>query len=67
MEDISSSSENVVSDSVPETTLSSENVVSDIVLETTLSPASKFCKVPKAGEKASQEALKLWKENGFSR
>ncbi|KAK1554742.1 hypothetical protein Q3G72_016672 [Acer saccharum] len=46
--------------------ISSENVVSDIVPETTLSPASKFCKVPKAGEKASQEALKLWKENGFS-
>ncbi|KAK0575436.1 hypothetical protein LWI29_000469 [Acer saccharum] len=66
MEDISSSSENVVSDSVPETSLSSENVVSDIVLETTLSPASKFCKAPKAGDKASQEALKLWKENGFS-
>ncbi|TXG52071.1 hypothetical protein EZV62_021240 [Acer yangbiense] len=46
--------------------ISSENVVSDIVPETTLSPASKFCKAPNAGEKASQEALKLWKENGFS-
>ncbi|KAK2660704.1 hypothetical protein Ddye_007237 [Dipteronia dyeriana] len=42
--------------------LSSENVVSDIVHETTLYHASKFCKAPKAGEKASLEALKLWKE-----
>ncbi|XP_044474500.1 tRNA (adenine(58)-N(1))-methyltransferase non-catalytic subunit trm6-like [Mangifera indica] len=42
---------------------SSENGVSDINSE---APVNKVCKPPKAGEKASQEALKLWKENGFS-
>ncbi|KAH7567143.1 hypothetical protein JRO89_XS07G0023200 [Xanthoceras sorbifolium] len=52
--------------SMEDISLSSENVVSDIIPETTLSPVSKFCKAPKAGEKASQEALTLWKENGFS-
>ncbi|KAL5778191.1 hypothetical protein ACOSP7_011117 [Xanthoceras sorbifolium] len=52
--------------SMEDISLSSENVVSDIIPETTLSPVSKFCKAPKAGEKASQEALMLWKENGFS-
>jgi tRNA (adenine-N(1)-)-methyltransferase non-catalytic subunit len=30
-------------------------------------PQSKMGKAPKAGEKASEEALKSWKENGFSR
>ncbi|KAJ0025188.1 hypothetical protein Pint_09387 [Pistacia integerrima] len=44
----------------------SENGVSDLHSEATLSPVNKVCKSPKAGEKASQEAFKLWKENGFS-
>jgi tRNA (adenine-N(1)-)-methyltransferase non-catalytic subunit len=35
--------------------------------QTIVSPQSKMGKAPKAGEKASEEALKLWKENGFSR
>ncbi|KAJ6405895.1 hypothetical protein OIU84_013794 [Salix udensis] len=35
--------------------------------ETTVSPQSKMGKTPKAGEKASEEAIKSWKENGFSR
>ncbi|KAJ6392281.1 hypothetical protein OIU77_026102 [Salix suchowensis] len=34
--------------------------------ETTVSPQSKMGKTPKAGEKASEEAIKSWKENGFS-
>ncbi|KAF9686731.1 hypothetical protein SADUNF_Sadunf02G0019900 [Salix dunnii] len=34
--------------------------------ETTVSPQSKLGKIPKAGEKASEEAIKSWKENGFS-
>ncbi|KAJ6684767.1 TRANSLATION INITIATION FACTOR EIF3-RELATED [Salix purpurea] len=34
--------------------------------ETAVSPQSKMGKTPKAGEKASEEAIKSWKENGFS-
>ncbi|KAJ4702106.1 tRNA (adenine(58)-N(1))-methyltransferase non-catalytic subunit TRM6 [Melia azedarach] len=46
--------------------LSSENGISELITDATLSPANKICKAPKAGEKASQETLKWWKENGFS-
>ncbi|XP_034919618.1 uncharacterized protein [Populus alba] len=34
--------------------------------ETIVSPQIKMGKPPKAGEKASEEAIKSWKENGFS-
>lgn len=50
-----------------EVSFSSENGVPDVNSEATLSPVSKVCKSRIAGEKASQEAFKLWKENGFSR
>ncbi|GFZ10374.1 eukaryotic initiation factor 3 gamma subunit family protein [Actinidia rufa] len=52
--------------SMDETVLSSENGMLDLVPEPSISPAAKACKNTKAGEKASQEAIKLWKENGFS-
>lgn len=55
MEEISHSSENGISD------LGAENT------ENTTIPAIKACKATKAGEKASQEIIGLWKENGFSR
>eukprot|EP00257_Ricinus_communis_P018372 XP_015577080.1 tRNA (adenine(58)-N(1))-methyltransferase non-catalytic subunit trm6 [Ricinus communis] len=45
---------------------SSENQVADLDHDATASPISKMSKAPKAGERASEEALKLWKENGFS-
>jgi tRNA (adenine-N(1)-)-methyltransferase non-catalytic subunit len=35
--------------------------------ETIVSPQIKMGKPPKSGEKASEEAIKSWKENGFSR
>ncbi|CAK7346222.1 unnamed protein product [Dovyalis caffra] len=47
-----------------ETSLPSEQEVADS--ETIVSPQSKTGKAPKAGEKASEEALMSWKENGFS-
>ncbi|CAK9148278.1 unnamed protein product [Ilex paraguariensis] len=46
--------------------LSSENGSMDIITETAASPFIKPCKAAKAGEKAPQEATKLWRENGFS-
>lgn len=49
-----------------EITQSSEHEAADLDLDSTVSPASKMSKVPKAGERAPHEALKLWKENGFS-
>lgn len=42
-----------------------ENNNSDI-LETAASPVSKACKAAKAGEKAPKEAIKSWRETGFS-
>lgn len=53
--------------SVEDISLSSENGVSDLTLEISHSPVNNVSKSHKVGEKASQEALKLWKENGFSR
>jgi tRNA (adenine-N(1)-)-methyltransferase non-catalytic subunit len=55
MEEISHSSENVISD------LGAENA------ENSSFPALRACKAIKAGEKASQEMIDSWKENGFSR
>ncbi|KAK9270304.1 hypothetical protein L1049_025882 [Liquidambar formosana] len=52
--------------SMEEITVSSENGMLELVPETTVSPVTKTFKSTKAGEKASQEAIKLWKENGFS-
>lgn len=53
--------------SMEDISLSSENAVSDLILESNHSPVNKISKSHKVGEKASQETLKLWKENGFSR
>lgn len=50
-----------------EVSKSSENDVADLDRDTNVSPTSKMNKAPKAGEGAPQEALKLWRENGFSR
>lgn len=44
----------------------SENNISDI-LATAASPVSKACKAAKAGGKAPKEAIKSWRETGFSR
>ncbi|GFY86239.1 eukaryotic initiation factor 3 gamma subunit family protein [Actinidia rufa] len=52
--------------SMDETVLSSEKGMLDLVPETSIFPATKACKSTKAGEKASQETINLWKENGFS-
>ncbi|KDP36934.1 hypothetical protein JCGZ_08225 [Jatropha curcas] len=52
--------------SMAEMSLSSEPEAADIDPDPTASPASKISKVHKAGERATDEALKLWKENGFS-
>ncbi|CAL5383470.1 unnamed protein product [Camellia sinensis] len=54
------------SESMDGTALSSEHGMLDLMPETSTSPVTKACKTPKAGEKASQEAINLWKENGFS-
>ncbi|KAK7275211.1 hypothetical protein RIF29_16320 [Crotalaria pallida] len=48
---------------------SSENVISDLGAENTDNtniPAKRVCKAAKAGEKAPQEIIDSWKENGFS-
>ncbi|KAK7275207.1 hypothetical protein RIF29_16316 [Crotalaria pallida] len=48
---------------------SSENVISDLGAENTNNtkiPAKRVCKAAKAGEKAPQEIIDSWKENGFS-
>ncbi|KAH8509577.1 hypothetical protein H0E87_011362 [Populus deltoides] len=50
--------------SIEEMPLPSKHEAADS--QTIVSPQSKMGKAPKAGEKASEEALKLWKENGFS-
>lgn len=44
-----------------------ENEKSDLISETTVSPVNKTGKSTKAGNKASKQAIDLWKENGFSR
>jgi hypothetical protein len=46
---------------------SSENGISDLGAENNTFPALRACKAIKAGEKASQEIIHSWKENGFSR
>ncbi|XP_027331882.1 tRNA (adenine(58)-N(1))-methyltransferase non-catalytic subunit trm6 isoform X2 [Abrus precatorius] len=52
--------------SMEEISSPSENEISDLGAENT-EPAIKVCnKAPKAGEKAQQETIDLWKENGFS-
>lgn len=49
-------------DMVAEISVTAEATVVDIVaLE------SKIIKAPKAGAKASKEAIQMWQENGFSR
>ncbi|KAI5590045.1 hypothetical protein BDE02_05G202800 [Populus trichocarpa] len=50
--------------SIEEMPLPSKHEAADS--QTIVSPQSKMGKAPKAGEKASEEALKSWKENGFS-
>jgi tRNA (adenine-N(1)-)-methyltransferase non-catalytic subunit len=46
---------------------STENEIADIIPETTVSLVNKMSKSTKAGNKAPQQAIDLWKENGFSR
>jgi tRNA (adenine58-N1)-methyltransferase non-catalytic subunit len=58
MEEISHSSENGISD------LGADNAENT---ENSTFPALRACKAIKAGEKASQEIIDSWKENGFSR
>ena len=58
--------------STEETSISSENGTLDLIPEMmTASPTppqvARTCKSTKAGESASQDAINLWKENGFSR
>lgn len=45
---------------------STENEITDLIPETTVSLVNKMGKSTKAGNKASQQAIDLWKENGFS-
>lgn len=52
---------------VEEVGISSEHDCMEITPETIPSPIIKPCKSVKPGQKAPQEAIKLWKENGFSR
>ncbi|XP_024012378.1 tRNA (adenine(58)-N(1))-methyltransferase non-catalytic subunit trm6 [Eutrema salsugineum] len=49
------------SDVVEEKSVISEAMVVDIV-----APETKIIKAPKAGAKASKEAIEMWQENGFS-
>jgi tRNA (adenine-N(1)-)-methyltransferase non-catalytic subunit len=46
---------------------STENEITDLIPETTVSLVNKMGKSTKAGNKAPQQAIDLWKENGFSR
>ncbi|XP_048440263.1 tRNA (adenine(58)-N(1))-methyltransferase non-catalytic subunit trm6-like [Pyrus x bretschneideri] len=52
--------------STEEVTLTSENVISEPVPESTSSPVIKISKPAKLGENAPQEIISSWKENGFS-
>lgn len=45
----------------------SENDTSDLIPETTVSLLNKMGNSTKAGNKAPQQAIDLWKKNGFSR
>ncbi|XP_061337777.1 uncharacterized protein LOC133284720 [Gastrolobium bilobum] len=54
------------SDSMEEISHPSENGISDLAAENTIIPAVRACKAIKAGEKAQQEIIDMWKENGFS-
>lgn len=47
---------------VEEISVTAEATVVDAV-----APESKIIKAPKAGAKASKEAIQMWQENGFSR
>lgn len=53
--------------SMEETMLSSEKEILELKTGTATAPVVKACKAPKPGEKASLEAIKSWRENGFSR
>lgn len=68
MVDISKSNEETAMSSIniDEPAVSSENGMHDIVPETSAALLSKAIKPPKAGEKASKEAINSWKETGFS-
>ncbi|XP_038715671.1 tRNA (adenine(58)-N(1))-methyltransferase non-catalytic subunit trm6-like [Tripterygium wilfordii] len=44
----------------------SQHEDSVLLPESTVSPGNRIGKAPKAGEQASQEVIKTWKENGFS-
>ncbi|XP_050267659.1 uncharacterized protein LOC126712391 [Quercus robur] len=60
-------SNNQISSSVgTEDITPTENEKSDLISETTVSPVNKTGKSTKAGNKASKQAIDLWKENGFS-
>ncbi|OMO87406.1 hypothetical protein CCACVL1_09048 [Corchorus capsularis] len=64
--EIRSTEQTSVSVSMEEVDLSTDNGVGDLLPENDLSTVSKTCKAPKAGDKASKESMKLWRENGFS-
>lgn len=53
--------------SVEEISSPSKKEMSDLIPETSDSLVNKSGKSRKAGNKASQQAIELWKENGFSR
>lgn len=44
-----------------------EKEISEPVPENGIPIVNRMGKSPKAGNKASQQAIELWKENGFSR
>lgn len=44
-----------------------ENEISNLGADNAIIPATKVGKATKAGDKAPQEIIDLWKENGFSR
>ena len=53
--------------SIEENIIPSKGGGTDDVSETAASPVCKPVKAAKAGQKAPLEAVKSWKENGFSR
>ncbi|KAF3446770.1 hypothetical protein FNV43_RR11950 [Rhamnella rubrinervis] len=57
---------NNLQDQMEEITLAPEKGVSDLLPQATASAVIKSCRSLKAGEKAQPEAVKLWKESGFS-
>ena len=59
--------QNQMSSSVGTEEITPENEKSELISETTVSPVNKTGKSTKAGNKASKQAIDLWKENGFSR